>query len=170
MASGKLFGWCLEKGKTETRKHRGIRIIESDREKSKEHIEKALHNLNFMKDVAKLGRYEDWIFPSAFYAMYHACIAALYYFGYESRNQECTFVLMEKLISEKKIDLDMDYINSLRNIGKSVEKTDMRDLREEFQYGTKVSAEQEIIDKTLDIAEKFVLKVKGILMSMMGEL
>lgn len=164
-----MFEWCLEKGKTE-RKHRGIRIIEPDNEKTKEHLKKALHNLNFMKDVAKLGKYQDWIFPSAFYAMYHACLAILYYFGFESRNQECTFVIMEKLINERKIGLDMNYVNSLRNIGKSVETTDIRDLREEFQYGAKVKAEQEIIDNTLNIAEKFVLKTKGILMSLMGEL
>lgn len=166
----KPFEWCLEKGRTETRKHRGIRIIEPDNEKAKEHIEKALHNLNFMKDVAKLGKYEDWIFPPAFYAMYHACLAVLYYFGYESRNQECTFIVMEKLIDEKKIGLDEGYINSLRNIGKSIKTTGIKDLREEFQYGTKVKAEQEIIDNTLDTAEKFVLKTKGILLSLMGEL
>ncbi len=166
----KLFEWCLEKGNAETRKHRGIRIIEPSKEKAKEHIEKAMHNLNFMKDVAKLGKYEDWIFPAAFYSMYHACLAFLYYFGYESRNQECTFTLMEKLIAENKINLDAAYIKSLRNIGKSADATDVKDLREQFQYGAKVKAEKEIIGNTVNIAEKFVLSAKGILMSLLGEI
>lgn len=165
-----IFEWCIEKGKVENRKHRGIRIIEPDKGKAKEHIEKALHNLNFMKDVIKLRTYADWVFPAAFYSMYHACLAVLYYFGYESRNQECTFTAMEKLINERKIDLDAEYLISLRNIGKTIETNDIKDLREEFQYGTKVKAEEETVNRTVDIAETFVFRTKGILMSLLGEL
>ncbi len=166
----KMLDWCLEKGKTQGRKHRGLRIIEPDRERAKEHIEKAVHNLNFTKEVTKLGKYDDWVFPTAFYAMYHACLAVLYYFGYESRNQECTFAAMEKLISEKKIDLDESYIASLKSIGKAMEPAGIKDLREEFQYGTRVKAEKEIIKTTVELAERFVLKVKGNLMALLGEI
>ncbi len=166
----KMLDWCFEKGKAAGRKHRGLRIIEPDRKEAKEHIEKTVHNMQFMKEVTKLGRYDDWVFPTAFYAMYHACLAVLYYFGYESRNQECTFAAMEKLIRDKKIDLDEGYISSLKSIGKTMEPTGIKDLREEFQYGTKVKAEKEVIKSTVELAETFVLKVKGSLMALLGEI
>lgn len=166
----KMLEWCLEKGKVQGRKHRGLRAIEPDRKEAKEHIEKAVHNMQFMKEVTKLGRYDDWVFPTAFYAMYHACLAVLYYFGYESRNQECTFTAMEHLIREKKIDLDESYISSLKSIGKTMEPAGIKDLREEFQYGTKVQAEKEIIKSTVELAETFVLKVRGSLMALLGEI
>lgn len=166
----KMLEWCLEKGKTQGRKHRGVRIIEPDRKKAKEHIEKAVHNLDFTKEVTNLGKYDDWVFPTAFYAMYHACLAVLYYFGFESRNQECTFAVMEKLIAEKKIGLDEKYISSLKSIGKAVESEGIKDLREEFQYGTKVRAEKEIVKNTVELAESFVLKVKVNLLSLLGEI
>lgn len=166
----KLLEWCLEKGKSKKRKHKGLKIIKPDNIKAKEHIEKAVHNLNFMNEIFKLNKYDDWIFPAAFYAMYHACLAVLYYFGFESRNQECTLIVTEKLIREKKIDLDIKYINSIRSIGRSLEETQsVKDLREEFQYGTKVEAEEEIVKNIKDIAEEFVLKVKGIILSLIGE-
>lgn len=167
----KMLEWCLEKGGAGTgRKHRGLRIIKPDREKAKEHIEKAVHNMNFMKDVIKFGKYDDWVFPTAFYAMYHACLAVLYYFGFESRNQECTFAAMESLIREKKIDLDINYISSLKSIGRTMEPAGIKDLREEFQYGTRVKAEKEIIKSTVELAESFVLRVKGTLMALWGEI
>lgn len=167
----KLLEWCLEKGKTGTgRKHRGLRIIEPDRENAKKHLDKATHNLDFMKDVIKFGKYDDWVFPTAFYSMYHSCLAVLYYFGFESRNQECTFAAMEELIREKRINLDVSYIASLKSIGKTMEPAGIKDLREEFQYGTRVKAEKEIIKSTSELAERFVLKVRGNLMALLGEL
>lgn len=76
---------------------------------------------------------------------------------------------MEKLIGEKKISLDARYIAALRSIGKAMEPSGIKDLREEFQYGTKVKAEAEIIGSTVDLAESFVLKVKVNMMSLLGE-
>lgn len=76
---------------------------------------------------------------------------------------------MEKLIGEKKIGLDAGYIAALMSIGKAMEPSGIKDLREEFQYGTKVKAEEEIIRSTLDLAESFVLKVKVNLLSLLGE-
>lgn len=63
----KLLEWCLEKGKVgKGRKHRGLRMIDPNREKAKEHIEKAVHNADFMKDVVKLEKYDDWVFRPLF--------------------------------------------------------------------------------------------------------
>lgn len=165
----KLLDWCLEKGRSDKRKHRGLRIIEKNIEESKDYLKKAEHNLLFAERVRELKDFDDWIFPICFYSMYHACLAALSFFGYESRNQECTFLVMEKLIEEGKLNLSIQDIESIRKMGKSVEN-DMKTLREEFQYGTKVKAEKDLVDNTIRTANDFVKKVKGLLLSLFGEI
>jgi len=160
--------WCLEKGKTTKRKHRGLRAVEPDVEESKEHLKKAEHNIDFMEEVKKLGRFNDWVFPAAFYSMYHACLAVLENFGYDSRNQECTFTVLKKLIREGKIGLSSDDIAMIRGIGKSINE-DIKTLREDFQYGTKVNAEEQLVEDICDSAKAFVERVKGLLHVLWGE-
>jgi len=163
------FEWCLEKGKAAKRKHRGLRAIEPDTKESKSHLEKAEHNIDFMEEVKKLKRFNDWIFPAAFYSMYHACLAILENFGYESRNQECTFTALKKLIKEGKIGLSLDEIATIRNIEKNIDEEDMKTLREDFQYGTQVKAEKHLVENVCVFARTFVEKVKGLLHALWGE-
>lgn len=166
----KKLKWCLEKGKTGKRKHNGLRIIERDIENSKAYLKKAEHNLIFAKEVRTLKKFNDWIFPVCFYSMYHACLAILSFFGYESRNQECTFVVLDKLVKEKKLNLSMSDIESIRKMGESVgDESDMKTLREDFQYGTKVKAEKDLVDNAIKTADSFVGKVKGLLLTLFGE-
>ena len=161
--------WCLQKGNTPKRKHRGLRVIEPDVEESREHLIKAEHNIDFMGEVKKLGRFNDWIFPVAFYSMYHSCLAVLVNFGYESRNQECTFVVLKELIKKGRIGLSTDDIITIKNIGKNIDEEDIKTLREDFQYGTKVKAEEQLVDDVCDSAKSFVEKVKGLLHVLWGE-
>jgi uncharacterized protein (UPF0332 family) len=83
-------------------------------------------------------------------------------------NQECTFTVMEQLISEEKISMDMDDLNSIRSIGEKAGE-DAKSLREEFQYGTKVKAEHELVEITAGKCENFVKKAEGILALLWGE-
>ena len=69
------------------------------------HISKAKHYLRAM-DYNIKGGFSDVAVSNAFYAMYHSLLAIAVKFGYESRNQECTFSLISYLIEENKIDLD----------------------------------------------------------------
>lgn len=166
----KKMKWCLKMGKTGKRKHRGLRIIDKSIEDSKAYMKKAGHNLRFAKEVEKLKDFNDWIFPVCFYSMYHACLAILSFFGYESRNQECTFVVLEKLIKEKKLNLSMNDIESIRRMGESVgDENDMKSLREEFQYGTEVNAKKDLADNAIRRAKEFVEKARGILAVLFGE-
>lgn len=163
--------WCLRKGEIGGRKHRGLRKTDPDIEQSKEYLKKAEHNLEFAHDVKKLKKYDDWVFPVAFYAMYHASLAILSFFGYESRNQECTFTVLKYLKSEKKIDITDEDLNSLRRARKSAgEDTDMKTLREDFQYGSKTKADTELVKNTIKAANDFVKNIKGLLYVMYGEI
>ena len=156
--------WCLEKGKAGGKKHRGLRKVDSDISLSKGYLKKAEHNMAFTAEVRKLGEYDDWVFPVAFYAMYHACLAILALFGFESRNQECTFAVLESLKEEGKVAITDADLDALRKAGKNVgDAPDIRTLREDFQYGTKTKADRELVDGAVRAAGDFVEKVKGML-------
>ena len=91
------------------------------------------------------------------------------YFGYESRNQKCTFAVMEKLIEEGKINLSREDIELIRKLGQDAEDDTIKVLREEFQYGTKVEAEEDIVNDVVETAKDFVGKAKGFLYTLFGE-
>ena len=61
----KKFKWCLEKGRTGGRKHRGLRKIRPDNEEANNHIQKALHNLEAV-DYNIKGGFSDWAVSAAF--------------------------------------------------------------------------------------------------------
>lgn len=169
MSVDKKLEWCLKKGETEKRKHRGLRKIEPSMETSKKHIEKAEHNLKFLESVRNLKEFNDWTFPIAFYSIYHACLAILAHFGYESRNQECTFTIIEKMIGEGKLNLSKDDIETIRSVGEGAEEDTIKFLREEFQYGTDVEAEEDLVNDMIETTKDFVGKVKGLLYILFGE-
>ena len=62
--------WCLES------KKRMIKIKPNDK-LSKEHIEKAKHNLK-AADYNVQGHFDDWAVSQSYYAMYHALLAILF--------------------------------------------------------------------------------------------
>ena len=87
--------WCLS---NEDR----LKRIPANNLKSKEHIEKAKHNL-LAEDYNIKGSFNDWAVSQAYYAMYHGLLAILYKFGYESKNHGCTISAVEHLIEIKKM-------------------------------------------------------------------
>src|SRR3990167_5377168 len=110
--------WCLNKAKKELREgkqHRGLVKVEVDLEKAREHLAKAEHNLKVTFYLQK-GGFTDWCSSSLFYVIYHCFLAILVKYGYETRNQECTFALIASLIEDKKITLiqeDLEKVSTL---------------------------------------------------------
>ena len=129
--------WCINKAKDEGEKHRGIMLIKPDSAQADKHIAKAKHNLKTMLLLMK-GNSLDWAINASFYTMYHCCLAILAKFGYESRNQECTFAAIEALIFDKKIDLPIEKLRriSVPDRADTVDSTEVIELREDAQYGT----------------------------------
>jgi uncharacterized protein (UPF0332 family) len=123
-----------------------------------------------LEKVRDLKEFNDWVFPIAFYAIYHVCLAILVYFGYESRNQECTFTVIEKLIQDGKIALSADEIQLIRKLGEDAEEGGIKLLREEFQYGVELEAEEDLVNDTVETTKDFVNKAKGLLYTMFGEI
>ncbi|MBI2112535.1 hypothetical protein HYT52_03305 [Candidatus Woesearchaeota archaeon] len=102
--------WCLNKAKRELqegKKHRGLVKVNSNLEKARDHLAKAERNLKATLYFQK-GGFTDWCSSSLFYVIYHCFLAILAKFGYETRNQECTFALIVSLIEDKKITIDLE--------------------------------------------------------------
>ncbi len=154
--SEKKFNWCLEQGQ-KSGKHRGLRKTSPSQEKPQKHIAKALHNLKAF-DHNK-DEFPDWAVSAAFYAMYHAFLALLFKLGYESRNQECTISTIEYFIESKRIELDRKYVEMIRRTSELIPK-DAKLLREEFQYGTAVSVDAEVLNSMRKNAVEFVEAVQ----------
>src|SRR3989338_3491709 len=143
--------WCLNKAKKELREgkqHRGLVKVEVDLEKAREHLAKAEHNLKVTFYLQK-GGFTDWCSSSLFYVIYHCFLPTLVKYGYETRNQECTFALIASLIEDKKITLiqeDLEKV-SILNLKETQESPDtVVSIRKEYQELLQLA--KRILDKT----------------------
>src|SRR3989339_637813 len=151
--------WCLNKAKRELqdgKQHRGLVKVDTDIEKAREHLAKAEHNLKVTLYLQR-GGYTDWCSSSLFYVIYHCFLAIVTKFGYETRNQECTFALIASFIEDRKITIsqeDLERVSTL-NIGESQESPETAvSIREEYQYSTKVSLENKEYEELLRLAKR----------------
>ena len=149
------FNWCLESEKR-------MKKIESSDKLSKEHIDKAKHNLK-AADYNIQGHFDDWAVSQSYYAMYHALLAILFKKGFESKNHGCTISTVEFLIEAKEVNLNMEDLSFIRTTEQMTTK-DAKSLREEFQYGTKTDlsdVEFELLKKrTKELFDKIKQEVE----------
>ena len=158
--------WCLDKAQkelTSTGRHRGLVLINPDKAKASEYIKKAEHYIEatlFLKD-----KFSDISATTTFYSIYHSLLAILAKFGYESRNQECTFALIYDLIENKKINIDKGEIDEIALLGtkESEDKESVIEIREQYQYGTELTMKEELYNDTLRLAKMLLGKAKEII-------
>jgi len=145
----------------ECKRKKLILSVKPNEENIKGHIDKAKHYLQAM-DYNIQGDFKDVAVANAFYAMYHALLALLYKHGYEARAQECAINTAQYLIAEKKIDLDIRYIDIIRRTDRS-KGMDAKSLREEFQYGIETSVQEAILKELKKNAIELVEIIETIL-------
>lgn len=157
--------WCLNKAKRELqegKKHRGLIKVEADIERAREHLAKAERNFKVTLYLRR-GGYSDWCSSSLFYMIYHCFLSILAKYGYETRNQECTFALIASLIEDKKITIsreDLEKVTTL-NITETQESPETAvSIREDYQYSTKVSLENKEYQELLELAKRILDKTK----------
>jgi uncharacterized protein (UPF0332 family) len=156
--------WCLKKAEKELgkdSKHRGLIKIKPNKETARQHIKKAEHNLNAMLHFKK--GFSDWCGSAAFYSVYHSLLAIITKFGYESRNQECTFALIYKLIEDDKIKIDKEIIEKISLLKPGEEHLTIVRIREQLQYGTNLSIEDNIFNEFFELAKKMLEEAKIII-------
>ena len=149
--------WCLESGKRMKKIHPNDKL-------SKEHIEKAKHNLR-AADYNIKGNFDDWAVSQSYYAMYHALLAILFKKGFESKNHECTINTIEFLIETKQIKFSKEDLYFIRTTEQMTTK-DAKSLREEFQYGTKTDVNKVLLSELLQKSKEIVEKIEIILNEM----
>jgi uncharacterized protein (UPF0332 family) len=153
-----------EKELKEGKKHRGLVRVKPNKSLAEDHIKKAEHNLNAISSFKKIG-YSDWSASAAFYAAYHCFLAIIAKFGYESRNQECTFALIYNLIESGKIDLEEETVKKVYDLSseESQESSSIIDIRENEQYGISLSIEDDVLNKIIMTVKSILDKTKEII-------
>jgi uncharacterized protein (UPF0332 family) len=157
--------WCMNKAKKEMKegkKHRGLVVTKADEKKSREHVSKAEHNLRvtlYLRD----GGFTDWCSSSLFYSVYHCFLAILAKFGYESRNQECTFAVIEGLIEDNKIPIKKDDLEKISSLSEGQEERTAVSIREEYQYSTKTALGNKEYEDLLNLAKEILDRTKEII-------
>ena len=145
--STKKLDECFKEGEKRER-HKGLRKIEPSQERTEGHIKKAIHNFNAI-DVFKNAGYSDWSASASFYSLYHLLLALISKKGFESRNQNCTFVLVEDMIDRKEISITKEELKEIfdKDITEDLEhSTKILDIRENMQYSIRTEfKEQEFL-------------------------
>lgn len=159
--------WCLRKAErelVESDKHRGLIKVEPDLKEAKDYIKKAEHYLKATSYLKK-GNFSDLSASTVFYSMYHCLLAITIKFGYESRNQECTFALIYNLIEDNKIDFEIELLNKISSLDiKDTDKNVITQIREKYQYGTELSIKDDLYEELFELATKVMEKTKEIVM------
>lgn len=159
--------WCLKKAEKELEegnKHRGLIKIKPDLDKARKHLLKADHYFKATTYLKK-GNFSDICTSTIFYAIYHSLLAIAAKFGYESKNQECTFALIYNLIEDNKIDFDINLLNKISSLNpkEGSEKTSI-EIREQYQYETDLSLkEKELYDELLELTKRVIDDTKNII-------
>jgi uncharacterized protein (UPF0332 family) len=134
---------CLRDGEKGER-HKGLRKTNTSEENVAWHIKKAIHNFNAMDAFHKSG-FSDWSASASFYCLYHCLLALIAKKGYESRNQSCTFALIEDMIDNKEITLLKEELKEIydQDVTEDLEHSNkILDIRERMQYSIKTYLEE----------------------------
>ena len=154
----KKIEWCLRKAEKEGLKHKGLKKVEPNTKKVQDHLAKARRNLLLIEKLVNI-HYSDWAVSATFYSMYHCLLAVLWKFGYESRNQECTFALIYSFIEEGIVDFSRAEIEQVSNLDHS-ESASITTIREDYQYTTKLTLQDDTFQKMLNLAKEILDKTK----------
>ena len=129
------------------------------------HIEKADHNLKFVKSTLELKDFNDWAIVSAYYSIYHASLALCALKGYSTKDHLATLLILINEFYQK--ELNKEEIEIVGNT--TIEKEEVLYYIEAKSKRTKASySTQKVFGK--DEAENlrikaisFVNKVKEII-------
>lgn len=131
------------------------------------HIEKAEHNLKFVKSTLDLKEFNDWAIVSAYYTIYHASLALCSLKGYSTKDHSATLLILIKEFYNKGLDEnEIEMISST-----TIEKEEVlyyieaRTKRSKASYSTQKLFDRKEAENLRIKAIAFVNKVKEIIES-----
>ncbi len=125
---------------------------------------KAFRNLQVM-DYLMEGGFSEWAMTASFYTRYHCLLAILSALGYESRNQECTFAIVEQLIQQNRISLELSDLHKIYfdEVKDKLDAEDLVHLREKYQYGLDTKATDVEVNILRKETKDFIDKTRNII-------
>jgi len=135
---------CLKEGERAER-HKGIRKIEPSQDIINGHVRKAIHNFNAIDAFKNIG-YSDWSASASFYSLYHLLLALISKKGFESRNQGCTFALVENMIDLEEVSITKEELKEIfdKDVSEDLQhSTRILDIRENMQYSIKTELKEQ---------------------------
>src|SRR3989338_1519347 len=129
------------------------------------HINKADHNLKFVKTTLELKEFNDWAIVSAYYSIYHASLALCALKGYSTKDHFATLLILIREFYQKPLNKEEIEMVSKTTIEKEevLYYIKAKIERKKASYSTKIlfdEKEAEILQKK---AIGFVNKVKEII-------
>ncbi len=129
------------------------------------HIEKANHNLKFVKSTLELKEFNDWAIVSAYYSIYHASLALCALKGYSTKDHLATLLILIKEFYQKELNKE-----EIEMIGRTtIEKEEVlyyieaKTQRNKASYSTNIIFDEKEAENLQKKAIQFVNKVKEII-------
>jgi uncharacterized protein (UPF0332 family) len=129
------------------------------------HIDKADHNLKFVKSTLDLKEFNDWAIVSAYYSIYHGSLALCALRGYSTKNHLATLLILIKEFYKK--ELSKEEIETIGNT--TIEKEEVlyyieaKTKRNKASYSTQKIFDSNEAETLRKKAISFVNKVKEII-------
>lgn len=129
------------------------------------HINKADHNLKFVKSTIELKDFNDWAIVSAYYSIYHASLALCALKGYSTKDHLATLLILIKDFYQKELNKEEIEMVSKTTIEKEevLYYIEAKAERKKASYSTKILFEGKEAENIQKKAISFVNKVKEII-------
>lgn len=122
-----------------TYEQKGLITKTTAKSEIKGHMEKAKHNLDFLKEITQ--KYADWKMIVCYYAAYHAALAVIATKDYSSKNHDATLCLLIKYFYKSGLtEEDIELLNML-DAKDLLFYAESKQKREDAQYSTKINFE-----------------------------
>jgi len=136
----------------------------------KGHLEKADHNLRFVKSTLELKEFNDWAIVSAYYSIYHAALALCALKGYSTKDHLATLLILIKEFYQNGLNK-----GEIETVGDTtIEKEEVlyyveaKTKRTRASYSTEKTFDEKEAENLRQKAIGFVNKVKEIVDSCSG--
>ncbi|MDP2750200.1 MAG: HEPN domain-containing protein [Nanoarchaeota archaeon] len=128
------------------------------------HLDKADHNLKFVRSTLELKEFNDWAIVSAYYAIYHASLALCALKGYSTKDHSATLLILIKEFYKKQLTKEEIEIIGSTTIEKEevLYYVEARSKRAKASYSTEKAFDKKEAENLRLKAIAFVNKVKEI--------
>lgn len=146
-------------------KSKKIKIETEIKELVQGHINKADHNLKFVKSTLELKEFNDWAIVSAYYSIYHASLALCALKGYSTKDHLATLLILIKDFYQKELNKEEIEMVSKTTIEKEevLYYIEAKAERKKANYSTKILFDEKEAENLRNKAISFVNKVKEII-------